>query len=86
MNVEERGTTVAVALAAMRLPLIVAPMTAVSGPELVKASVRAGVMGSFPTGNCTSVGELDDWLSEIAAVGKQCKCGIQASIADRNAG
>ena len=82
MNVEERGTTVAVALAAMRLPLIVAPMTAVSGPELVKASVRAGVMGSFPTGNCTSVGELDDWLSEIAAVVPRSSTFMSLPVAD----
>ena len=56
------------ALAAqLSLPLICAPMTGVSGPELVAAACRAGVIGSFPTGNCASVAELDEWLTRIDA-------------------
>jgi nitronate monooxygenase len=47
------------------LPLIAAPMTGVSGPELVAAACRAGVIGSFPTRNCGSVEELDEWLTSI---------------------
>ena len=50
----------------MRLPLIAAPMFRVSGPELVVAACRNGVIGSFPTANCRSVNELDDWLSTIS--------------------
>ena len=51
--------------ARLRLPLIAAPMFLVSGPALVKAACRAGVIGSFPTANCRTVEELDAWLSDI---------------------
>ena len=51
----------------LRLPLIAAPMFLVSGPALVKAACRAGVIGAFPTANCRTVEELDAWLSDIAA-------------------
>jgi nitronate monooxygenase len=47
----------------LRLPLIAAPMFLVSGPALVTAACRAGVIGSFPTANCRTVEELDAWLA-----------------------
>jgi nitronate monooxygenase len=47
----------------LRLPLIAAPMFLVSGPALVTAACRAGVVGAFPTANCRSVEELDAWLT-----------------------
>lgn len=49
----------------LRLPLIAAPMFRVSGPDLVIAACRAGVVGAFPTANCRSVEELDAWLTRI---------------------
>ena len=49
----------------LRLPLIAAPMFLVSGPELVIAACRNGVIGSFPTANCRTVDELDDWMTRI---------------------
>jgi nitronate monooxygenase len=49
----------------LTLPLIAAPMFLVSGPALVIAACRAGVIGSFPTANCRAVAELDAWLAEI---------------------
>jgi nitronate monooxygenase len=49
----------------LTLPVIAAPMTAVSGPELVVAACRSGVVGAFPTHNAGSVEELDQWLSRI---------------------
>ena len=49
----------------LKLPLIAAPMFLVSGPALVIAACRAGVIGSFPTANCRTVAELDAWLAEI---------------------
>lgn len=49
----------------LRLPLIAAPMFLVSGPALVKAACRAGVVGAFPTANCRTVEELDRWLVEL---------------------
>ncbi|ODR22075.1 NAD(P)H-dependent flavin oxidoreductase [Mycolicibacterium porcinum] len=47
------------------LPVIAAPMTNVSGPELVTAACRSGVIGSFPTHNATAPAELDSWLHQI---------------------
>src|SRR5689334_21060788 len=49
----------------LSLPLIAAPMFLVSGPALVKAACRAGVIGSFPTANCRTVAELDSWLADV---------------------
>lgn len=40
-------------------------MFQVSGPDLVLAACRAGVIGSFPTANCRSLDELDGWLSRF---------------------
>jgi nitronate monooxygenase len=51
----------------LTLPLIAAPMFLVSGPALVVAACRAGVIGAFPTANCRTLGELDEWLAQIAA-------------------
>src|SRR5260370_23684334 len=50
----------------LRLPLIAAPMFLVSGPALVKAACRAGIIGSFPTANCPTVEELDGWLADMS--------------------
>ncbi|MBF6182174.1 nitronate monooxygenase [Nocardia otitidiscaviarum] len=40
-------------------------MFLVSGPELVIAACRSGIIGSFPTQNCRSVGDLDAWMGTI---------------------
>lgn len=53
--------------ARLRLPLIAAPMLRVSGPDLVSAACRNGVIGAFPTVNARSAEELDAWLTRIAA-------------------
>ena len=50
----------------LKLPLIAAPMLRVSGPDLVSAACRSGVIGSFPTVNARSPEELDAWLTRIA--------------------
>jgi nitronate monooxygenase len=49
----------------LRLPLVVAPMLTVSGPELVAAACAAGVIGAFPTANCRSADELTHWMRQI---------------------
>ncbi len=49
----------------LRLPLIAAPMFLISGPALVTAACRAGVIGAFPTANCRTVEELDRWLADM---------------------
>jgi nitronate monooxygenase len=43
-------------------------MLRVSGPDLVIAACRAGVIGAFPTANARSVDELDGWLMTIATM------------------
>ena len=50
-----------------KLPLIAAPMFLVSGPELVIACCKAGVIGSFPFPNARPIGQLDSWLQEITS-------------------
>jgi len=54
-------------LAGLRLPVLCAPMFLVSGPELVIAAAKAGVLGAFPAPNCRTTGELDAWLGTITA-------------------
>jgi nitronate monooxygenase len=51
----------------LSVPLIAAPMYQVSGPDLVIAACRAGAIGAFPTSNCHTAGELDDWLGRMKA-------------------
>jgi len=50
----------------LTLPVIVAPMFLVSGPELVIASCRSGVVGSFPFPNARKIDTLDEWLYNIS--------------------
>lgn len=47
------------------LPVIAAPMFIVSGPELVMAECRAGIVGSFPALNARAPDTLDGWLTRI---------------------
>jgi nitronate monooxygenase len=50
----------------LRLPVIAAPMFIVSGPELVIAQVRSGIVGSFPALNARPSSQLDEWLHQIS--------------------
>jgi len=52
-------------LADLRLPVIAAPMFIVSGPELVIAQCRSGILGSFPALNARPAAQLDEWLGQI---------------------
>ena len=49
----------------LSIPLIGSPMFIVSGPELVTAQCKAGVVGSFPALNARPQPVLDDWLNRI---------------------
>lgn len=57
------------ALRGLRLPLVASPMFILSGPELVIAQCKAGIVGSFPALNAREAeGEpplLDAWLTQI---------------------
>ncbi len=54
-------------LSKLRLPVIQAPLFLLSGPEMVIASCRAGIVGSFPSPNARSPEILEDWLIEITS-------------------
>lgn len=49
----------------LRLPAIVSPMFIVSGPELVTATCRAGLVGTFPALNQRTTEGYEAWLDEI---------------------
>ncbi len=49
----------------LRLPVIGSPMFIVSGPELVIAQCKAGIVGSFPALNARPQPVLDEWLDRI---------------------
>ena len=49
----------------LRLPVIAAPMFLASGPEMVLACCRAGIVGSFPAKNRRTREGLDEWLIVI---------------------
>jgi nitronate monooxygenase len=51
----------------LQLPLIGAPLFIVSYPALVVAQCRARILGTFPALNARQPGQLDLWLTEIAA-------------------
>ena len=47
------------------LPVVGAPMFIVSGPELVIAQCKAGIVGSFPALNARPSELLGEWLTQI---------------------
>lgn len=49
----------------LRLPVIGSPLFIVSGPDLVIAQCKAGIIGSFPALNARPSGVLDEWLHRI---------------------
>ena len=49
----------------LSIPVIGAPLFLVSGPELVIAQCKAGVVGSFPALNARPQNVLEDWLIRI---------------------
>lgn len=49
----------------LRLPVIGSPLFIISGPDLVIAQCKAGIIGSFPALNARPSGVLDEWLHRI---------------------
>ena len=49
----------------LNLPAICAPMFLVSGPDLVSAACRAGVVGSLPRQNARTIEVFEQWLCQI---------------------
>ena len=50
----------------LRIPMIGAPMFIVSGPKLVIAQCKAGIIGGFPALNARPQSMLDAWLAQIS--------------------
>ncbi|WP_033073051.1 NAD(P)H-dependent flavin oxidoreductase [Sphingopyxis sp. MWB1] len=49
----------------LRLPVIGSPLFIVSGPDLVIAQCKAGIVGSFPALNARPQSLLEEWLHRI---------------------
>lgn len=49
----------------LTLPVVASPMFIASGPELVIAQCKAGIIGSFPALNARPASELTTWLTRI---------------------
>ncbi|GAC1319273.1 MAG: nitronate monooxygenase family protein [Collimonas sp.] len=56
-----------VALQNLSLPVIGSPMFIASGPALVAAQCKAGIVGSFPALNARPAELLDVWLTDLQA-------------------
>ncbi len=63
--------------ARLRLPIVVAPMFLVSGPKLVTATCRSGVIGSFPAPNARTIDVFEEWLDQITGeIGRMRKAQV----------
>jgi nitronate monooxygenase len=51
----------------LTLPVIASPMFIASGPALVAAQCKAGIVGSFPALNARPAELLDTWLTDLQA-------------------
>lgn len=49
----------------LRMPVIGSPLFIISGPELVIAQCKAGIIGSFPALNARPQHVLEEWLERI---------------------
>jgi len=50
----------------LKLPLIGSPLFIISGPELVMAQCRAGIIGSFPSLNARPLPQFEEWLQRLS--------------------
>lgn len=51
----------------LRLPVVAAPMFLASGPDLVLACCKAGIVGTFPALNQRSTEGFEEWLNTLEA-------------------
>ena len=66
----------------LSLPVIASPMFIASGPALVAAQCKAGIVGSFPALNARPAEQLDVWLTGL----QRELLEYQAAHPDRNVG
>ena len=51
----------------LRLPVVGSPLFIISGPDLVIAQCKAGIVGSFPALNARPAAQLEEWLIRITS-------------------
>jgi len=70
--------------AGLTLPVIVAPMFLISGPDLVIAAGKAGLIGAFPAPNARHIEDLAAWLprieGELTAAGRPGQWAINVIV------
>jgi len=49
----------------LSIPVIGSPLFIISGPELVMAQCRAGIIGSFPSLNARPIDQFEEWLQRL---------------------
>ena len=72
------------ALSNLRLPVVAAPMFLSSGPELVIACARAGVLGTFPALNPRTTAGFEEWLT-VDRRGHGCTVWVNLIVHPTNA-
>jgi nitronate monooxygenase len=50
----------------LSIPVIGSPVFIISGPELVMAQCRAGIIGSFPSLNARPLAQFEEWLQRLS--------------------
>jgi len=65
MNMNDPRSRFAAMRATLRIPVVCAPMFLVSGPEIVVAACRSGIVGSFPAPNARTIDIFEEWLDRI---------------------
>jgi nitronate monooxygenase len=50
----------------LSIPVIGSPLFIISGPELVIAQCRAGIIGSFPSLNARPLAQFEEWLQRLS--------------------
>jgi len=68
----------------LTLPVIIAPMFLISGPDLVIAAAKSGLISCFPAANARTIDDLSSWLtrisSEVEEAGKPGQWGINMIV------
>ena len=50
----------------LSIPVIGSPLFIISGPELVIAQCKAGIIGSFPSLNARPIAQFEEWLQRLS--------------------
>ncbi len=82
INYREKSMALPPVLQNLSLPVIASPMFIASGPALVAAQCKAGIVGSFPALNARPAAQLDTWLTDLQAE----LADYQAAHPDKNVG